>query len=628
MNIDKTVMNEENQKKIEELNNPHVEKIIEKYVNLCKPSKVTVLTGTPEDLKYIRDTSVKNGEERKLNTDGHTIHFDGYFDQARDPKNTRILLPKGKHMSKSINTIDKDEGLTEVFGLLDGVMKGKEMIICFFCLGPKKSKFSIPALQITDSAYVVHSETILYRPGYSEFKKLNGTNEFFHFIHSAGELDERNNSKNPDKRRIYMDLEDERVFTINNQYAGNSVGLKKLALRLAISKAHKEDWLCEHMFLMGVHPEGKERVSYFTGAYPSACGKTSTAMIPGQTVIGDDIAYIRPGEDGRAYAVNVEQGIFGIIQDVNPVDDPIINKALTTPRELIMSNVLVVDGTPHWLGMGKDLPTAGENFSGAWKAGNKGPDGKDISPAHKNARYTIRIDELDNVDPNLHNPEGVPVDGMIYGGRDSDTNVPVMQSLSWAHGVFLGACLESETTSAKIGEEGKRVHDPMANLDFLVVPLGVYIKNHLKFGDTLDRPPGIFTTNYFLKKDGKFMNDKIDKKVWVLWMEGRIHGEYDAIETPIGFIPKYEDIATLFKQIFNKEYSKQDYEEQFSIRTAQLLQRFERIEQVYKDEPELPEVFKKHMEQQKERLIEAQKEYGKDVIAPSELAMKITVKNE
>src|SRR3989338_1427232 len=205
------------------------------------------------------------------------------------------------------------------------------MLVCFFCLGPNNSRFSIPALQITDSSYVVHSETILYRLGYNEFKRLNGSGDFFYFIHSAGELDERNNPKNIDQRRIYMDLQENRVFTINNQYAGNSVGLKKLALRLAINKSNKEDWLCEHMFVMGVHALGKNRITYFTGAYPSACGKTSTAMVPGQSIIGDDIAYIRPGEDGMAYAVNVEQGIFGIIQDINPVDDPIIYTTLTTP---------------------------------------------------------------------------------------------------------------------------------------------------------------------------------------------------------------------------------------------------------------------------------------------------------
>jgi len=293
------------------------------------------------------------------------------------------------------------------------------MLILFYCLGPVNSKFSIPALQITDSAYVAHSENILYRQGYQEFKRLNGSKDFFHFIHSAGKLDERKNSIDIKKRRVYMDLQEERVFTVSNQYGGNSIGLKKLALRLAISKANKEDWLCEHMFIMGVRPEEKNRVTYFTGAFPTACGKTSTAMIPGQTIIGDDIAYIRPDEEGIARAVNVEQGIFGIIADINPKDDPLIHAALTTPRELIFSNVLVKDKIPYWLGMGKDLPEGGQNHSGDWKKGKKDKDGNEILVAHSNARYTIRISELKNADKDLENPEGVPISGFIYGGRDS-----------------------------------------------------------------------------------------------------------------------------------------------------------------------------------------------------------------
>jgi phosphoenolpyruvate carboxykinase (GTP) len=617
MQIDKDLINEADLKKIREIKNIHVEQIIEKYVCLCKPKKVTVLTGSIEDMDYARNLSLANKEETKLSVEGHTIHFDGYYDQGRDKENTRILLPNGKKLSKFIETKDRDEGLNEAFSLIDGIMKGKEMLICFFCLGPNNSAFSIPALQITDSAYVAHSEAILYRQGYDEFKKLKGSNKFFHFIHSAGELDERGNSKNISKRRIYMDLEEERVFTINNQYAGNSVGLKKLALRLAISKANREDWLCEHMLVMGARPEGKNRITYFTGAFPSMCGKTSTAMIPGQTIIGDDIAYLRPGEDGRAYAVNVEQGIFGIIEDVNPKDDPLIYKALTTPRELIFSNILIKDGNPYWLGMGNELPSEGINNSGKWKKGNKDKEGNEIPPAHKNARYTIRLKELGNVNPELENPNGVPISGIIYGGRDSDTNPPVLQSLDWPHGVFIGAILESETTAATLGKAGVRKHDPMANIDFLVIPLGVYIQNHLEFGEVLDKEPLIFATNYFLKEDGKFLNTKLDKKVWLMWMEGRVHDEYDVIETPIGFLPKYDDLKKLFRQIFSRDYTKDEYEKQFSIRITKNIERLDRIEIIYKEEG-APEIFHKHLEQQRERLNEAKENFGKDIISPFE----------
>ena len=616
MAIGSNIMDEKSRKKLDVLKNPHVVKIIENYIELCKPAKVIVLDDSKEDLQYIRELSLKNEEEKKLKTKGHTIHFDGINDQGRDLVNTRVLLPEGARMSKVIETTEKDKGLKEVFGLLDGIMEGKEMLVKFYCLGPENSKFSIPALQLTDSAYVIHGTDILYRQGYQEFMRLKGSKNFFHFIHSAGELDERKNTKNIDKRRIYMDLEDERVFTINNQYSGNSVGLKKLALRLAISKANKEDWLCEHMFVMGVHPEGKKRVTYFTGAYPSACGKTSTAMVPGQTIIGDDIAYIRPGDDGVARAVNVEQGIFGIIEDVNPIDDALIYKTITTPRELIFSNILIKDGVPYWLGMGKELPDNGENFSGDWHKGKKDSAGKDILAAHKNARYTIRIKELENADENADNPEGVPIRGFLYGGRDSDTSVPVLQSLSWAHGVFLGAAIESETTATAIGATGARKHNPMSNIEFLVVPLSVYINNHLSFGDNLDEPPLIFATNYFLKKEGKFLNEKVDKKVWLMWMDGRVHNEYDAIETPIGFIPKYDDLKALFRQIFRKEYTKEQYIEQFSIRMKHLLDKLDRIEAIFRQEDDIPKVFYDHLNQQRERLNEAKEKYKKDVVGP------------
>jgi phosphoenolpyruvate carboxykinase (GTP) len=619
MDVDKIILDKANLKKLKELNNPKVMQIVEKYIKLCKPKKVAVLTDSKEDINYVRNLALDKGEEKKLAMEGHTVHFDGYYDQGRDKEVTKVLISGSVCLSKAVNCGERESCLKEIFELLDGIMQGKEMLVRFYCLGPTNSEFSIPALQITDSSYVAHSEDLLYRPGYEEFKRLKGSDKFFHFVHSAGRLDKNGSSADVEKKRIYIDLEGERVLSVNNQYAGNSIGLKKLALRLAIKKAHQEDWLCEHMFIMGVRPEGKDRATYFTGAFPSACGKTATAMIPGQTIIGDDIAYLIADKDGRVRAANVEKGIFGIIQDVNPVDDPIIYKILIIPRELIFSNILVKDRKPYWLGMGQDLPKQGFNFSGDWKQGNKDKDGNEISPAHKNARYTIKINDLDNADPEADNPKGVPVGGIIYGGRDSDTNVPVYQSFSWHHGVFLGACIESETTAATLGKEGVRVHNPMANIDFLVIPLGIYIKNHIKFGEKVDMPPLIFSTNYFLKgKNGKFLNEKVDKKVWLMWMEGRVHEEFHAIETPIGFLPKYEDLKKLFKQIFKKDYTKEEYEQQFSIRITKLLERFDRIKEIYSKEPGIPEIFVDHMNQQVKRLKEAKEKFGKEEISPFE----------
>ena len=618
------VLNNNNLEKLKTLNNNNVLKIVNEFVTLCKPSKVIVITDSKEDIDYVRDRAVELGEEARLDLKGHTIHYDGFstmanHDQARDKENTQVLVPKEAVDSYPwINTMERTKGLKEILEIMDGCMEGHECVVRFFCLGPKNSKFSILALQLTDSYYVAHSEDLLYRAGYEEFKRLNGSDDFFYFIHSSGELTgDPPVTKNLDKRRIYIDLKEQRVLSVNNQYAGNSLGLKKLALRLAIYKANNEDWLAEHYFIMGVHPKGKNRTSFFCGAFPSACGKTSTAMLPGQTIVGDDIAYLRVWEKDYAHSVNIERGIFGIIKDVNAKDDPVIFDALTTPRETIFSNVLVKDGTPYWIGDGRSIPDDGLNFSGNWNKGKKDKNGKEIPHAHPNARYTIRIEELDNADPNLHNPEGVPVHGIFYGGRDSDTMPPVVESLDWEHGVFLGASIESETTSATLGAEGVRTQQPMANLDFMVVPLGKYLENHQKFGNRLDHCPKVFATNYFLKnKEGKYLNGILDKLCWIIWAEGRTNNDFEAIKTPIGFIPEFSDLKTLFKQYLDKDYKEEDYIEQFSIRPEKLLQKIERIEAMYKKEKDVPQFFWKILDNQRSSLKNLQNEYGMEEISP------------
>ncbi len=594
MNTLSEYLDRENLAKLKVLNNRHVEVEIEKFLKLCKPAKTTVITDDQQDIDYVRQLATQNREEQKLAMKGHTVHWDGYRDQGRDKENTRVMVTPEMRMSKEINTIDRETGLKEMEEILDGIMEGRECIIRFFTLGPLDSEFTLCALQLTDSAYVAHSEDILYRKGYEQFKKLKGSGDFFKFIHSSGKLDDRMISVDVDKRRVYIDLLDSTVYTINNQYAGNSLGLKKLALRLGIYKANNEDWLAEHMLIMGVHPEGKKRITYFTGAYPSACGKTSTAMIPGQSIVGDDIAYLKVSEKGECRAVNIEQGIFGIITDVNPIDDPVIYEALTTPRELIFSNVLVSDGKPYWLGMGlkeDEYPKEGLNHIGKWHKGMKDSKGNIVEEAHKNARYTIRLNELANVNPHYNDPEGLVIDGVLYGGRDSDTNVPISQALDWVHGVYMGATIESETTAATLGKAGVRSSSPMAIMDFMVVPFGKYLNNHIDFGRRLKRVPQVFSTNYFLKHEGRYTNEKVDKKVWLLWAEGRIHGEYDAIETPVGYIPYYKDLKALFQQVFKREYTEEAYIQQFSIRVTKYLEKLERMEKLYGDEEDMPEEF-------------------------------------
>jgi phosphoenolpyruvate carboxykinase (GTP) len=611
--------------KLEALDNPKVMKILEETVAAAKPARVVVFDDSAEDMAKIRQLAIENNEEKPLAMEGHTIHYDGYFDQGRDKANTATLLPAGQKLSRGLNVKEREAALEEIWGLMDGIMEGKEMIVRFYCLGPTDSRFSLSVMQITDSYYVVHSEDLLYRPGYEQFKNLEDKDEFFCFRHSAGELDENNVTKNVDKRRIYINPADGCVMTVNNQYAGNSLACKKLALRLAINKANNEDWLAEHMFISAFYPLDKSRKTYFMGAYPSGCGKTSTAMIEGSTIVGDDIAYIREGEAGEMRAVNIERGIFGIIGDVNAKDDPLIFKAITEPKEIIFSNILTTaDGKTYWSGMGKDIeiPTEGFNHSGVWKKGNVDAAGKEIPPSHPNSRFTCKISDLDNADENYDNPDGVAVDGIFYGGRDSDTNVPVAESLSWAHGVFVGATIESETTATILGAVGQRKSSPMANMDFVIVPLSRYLTNHIKFGNKLKRCPKVFSTNYFLKNaDGQYMNEKTDKRIWALWAEGRVHGDYDAIETPIGYIPKYEDLKTLFDGAFDdRNYTLEEYNEQFAIRTDKYLEKMDRMEELFSTEENMPEEFWAVLKSQRENLKTLAAKFGKAVIAPSELA--------
>jgi len=620
------VMDEASLSALEALQSDRVHAFIADAVRLCRPASVKVCTDSDEDRAYIRRQAVENGEELDLTTDGHTVHFDGFrtnanHDQGRDKGNTKYLLPPGVSLGPDVNWTDRDGGLEEVRGYLDGAMEGKELYVRFFCLGPTGSVFAIPCVQCTDSAYVAHSEDLLYRGGYEELKRRGSGAEFFRFLHSAGRLDERGTSAETDKRRVYIDLLEDQVYSVNTQYGGNTIGLKKLALRLAIRKADREGWLAEHMFVMGVGGPG-DRVTYFTGAFPSACGKTSTAMLPGELIVGDDIAYLR-AIDGQARAVNVESGIFGIIRDVNPDDDPVIYDLLTSPGEVIFSNVLITDNKPYWLGMGEGIPDAGTNYAGEWHKGMTDSAGTEITPSHKNARYTVEIERLANADPNLHNPDGVVLEGVIYGGRDSDTWVPVKQAFDWVHGIItMGASLESETTAATLGAEGVRKFNLMSNLDFLAIGHGKYIQNNLDFADKLDAVPAVFASNYFLKEGGeakgKYLNGMMDKHVWVKWAERRVHGEVDAIEGPTGLLPRYEDLAPLFKELLGKEFTEADYVKQFTIRVAENLAKLDRIEAIYRGVDDTPQVVFDILAAQRERL-EALREAKGDYVSPLDL---------
>ena len=610
--------------KLLRINNTKLNQLLLTYIDICNPSKVFVCTDSPRDIQYIRDAAIRNKEEAELAKENHTIHFDGIHDQARDKKQTKFLLPKGVDLGPEINSVEREEGLKEIHSILKDIMVGHELYVNFYCLGPQNSEFSIPAIQLTDSSYVAHSENLLYRQGYKEFVRLGENAHFLKFLHSEGQLTEAGLGllvcKNIEKRRVYIDLQDEIIFSTNTQYGGNTIGLKKLAMRLAINRASKEGWLTEHMLVMGVYGP-KDRINYFTGAFPSMCGKTSTAMIEGESIVGDDIAYLKK-INGETRAVNVEKGLFGIIDGINSVDDTLQWKSLHSDNEIIFSNILVTDDKNiYWNGKDGPKPEKGVNFSGSWHLGKKNEDGKEIPPSHKNARFTFDLKILENVSPNLDDPNGVRISGFIYGGRDSDTSVPVEEAYNWTHGVVTkGACLESETTAATLGKEGVRVFNPMSNLDFLSIPIGRYIEDNLKFGKGIKNPPKIFSVNYFLKdREGKYTNHKNDKHVWLKWMEQRVSGDVGAIKSPTGLIPEYEDLKKLFKSTLKKEYTQEDYVKQFTIRIPENIAKINRLTDIYKKRvQDTPKIVFKILEEQQKRLEKTRNIHG-DYVPPEKL---------
>jgi len=623
LSILKDKMDSENYEKICAIKNLRVHQFIAEAAYLCNPRDIFVCSDTPDEIAYIKHMAIASGEERAaLATPGHTFHFDGIFDQARDREVTKFLVPKGDRLSPALKQIDRDEGLREIFSLLKDSMVDRTMIVRFLILGPPNSIFTIPCMECTDSWYVAHAVSLLYRKGYETFLKMTPETEFFKTLHSCGKVDEWKISVEHEKKRIYIDYVTNTVYSVNTQYAGNSIGFKKHALRLAIRKAHREGWLAEHFMIMGVHGPGG-RKTYVAGAFPSGCGKTSTAMLPGETILADDIAYLR-NINGVCRAVNPEAGIFGILRGINPKDQPLLYQVLTSPNEIIFSNVLVKDARPWWIGMGCDLPRDGINFSGKWWKGKRGPHGEEIPPASDNARYIISLKALPNCDPELDNPLGVELSAIIYGGRDYRAYVPIQQGYSWEHGIIAyGASLETETTFA-ITERGKYEINVMANQDFISISLGQYIKNYLEFGKNLKKQPLIFGANYFLRdlRTGEYLNAPIDKHVWIKWVDLRVHGDVDVIETPTGLIPKYEDLARLFKQVLNKEYTMEDYIRQFTIRVPENLDKIRRVREFWSTQvTDTPDELFKVLDEQAERLINARERYG-DYIPPNKFEKK------
>ena len=609
----RSFMSENMLKRLLEIKDPKLHEWLAEVASILQPKSIYLIT-SEEDFEYVRRKAIENKEELVSKHPNHTVHFDGPHDVARDRKNTKILIPGGEK-TPYINTFDREKGLSEIMELLPKMMKGREMFVGFYCFGPKNSPFTIHGVQVTDSAYVAHNENLLYRLCYDEFVEKAPKIQYAKFLHATGRKDERGWIKDVEKRRVYIDLEGFSAYAVNTQYGGNTIGMKKPMLRLCVYKGSLEGWLCEHMFISGIRGPNN-RITYITGAFPAGCGKTSTAFIS-DLIVGDDMAIIKEF-DGIARAANPERGMFGIIDGVNPKDDPELYKILTDPSvEIIFSNVLLTkDGRVWW--RGKEEPSGpGVNYAGDWWPGKKDEKGNEIPPSYPNARFTIRLSYLSNLDPRVDDPMGVPVDAMIFGGRDSDTWVPIEEAFSWTHGIITkAASLESERTAAVLGTAGKREFNPFGILDFMSISIGKYVKLHLDFAKKLKKTPRIYGVNYFLKDEkGNYIADKEDKKVWLLWIDLRVNNEVDALETPTGLIPIYQDLVKLFEKHLNKEYPESRYEKEFATRTPQHLAKMERIWKIYEEIPDTPKELFEVIRETKNRLKVIRDKWG-DVVSP------------
>lgn len=430
------------------------------------PTSLFLNTGSAEDMAYIRQQALNHNEEYPLATTGHTYHFDGPKDQGRDTVNTKYLAYADTPISSLQQKLDHRTGLVEVRMMMDDLMVNKEMIVSFISRGPIGSKVADPTLQLTDSYYVIHSEYLLYRMVGPETFSRDVEEQGYLFIncHSAGELTADHVSADLEERRIYMDVERFRSYSINNQYAGNSIAPKKINHRFANMnnlRRHFGSRLDEHMFITGFDLDGE--TVYFAGAYPSGCGKTGTAMT-GDALIGDDLAKIFIDEEsGEVRAVNPEKGMFGIIEGVNRQDDPETMDVLEREgQEVIFSNLLVHDQKPYWQDCGYDIPARGRNFAGEWTKDSGSP------MSHKNARFTISLDRLANYDPATEDPKGVKLSCLVFGGRDYTTMPTIVMAHDWMNTVVHGAIIRSATTATELGADGSEKRSPFANEAFFL----------------------------------------------------------------------------------------------------------------------------------------------------------------
>ena len=531
-------------------NNKTVLSWIDEMKALVNPDQVVWIDGSEEQLEALRKEACETGELIKLNQEklpGCYYHRTAVNDVARVEDRTLICSRNEEDAGPTNHWKDPKEAYKMLYDIARGSYKGRTMYVIPYSMGPIGSPLAKIGVELTDSIYVVLNMAIMTRVNKKVFDVLGDSNDWVRGLHCKCNVD-------PENRWICQFPEDNTIISVNSAYGGNVLlGKKCSALRIASYQAKNEGWMAEHMLILGVeNPKGE--VKYVCAAFPSACGKTNLAMmIPPEGyrakgykvwTVGDDIAWMRPGEDGRLYAINPENGFFGVAPGTNMKSNP--NALISTKKGTIFTNVArnLDDNTVWWESLDKNPPVNAEEWKGAHVNGPEYiAEGNKL--AHPNSRFTAPTANCPCLSSEFENPKGVPVSAIIFGGRRPDTVPLVYQSRSWNNGVFIGSITGSETTAAAAGAVGVVRRDPMAMLPFCGYNMGDYFKHWIEMGEILgDKAPKIFNVNWFrVDEEGHFIWPGFGDNLRVLeWMLKRCDGEVDAVETAIGYVPKAEDI--------------------------------------------------------------------------------------
>ena len=531
--------------------NKHVLSWIDEMKAMTQPDHVVWIDGSEEQAEALRAEAVASGEMIKLNEEklpGCYLHRTAVNDVARVEGRTFICTSKKEDAGNINNWMEPKECYDKLSKLFRGSMKGRTMYVIPYSMGIVGSDFAKYGIELTDSIYVVLNMLIMTRVGNDVLDALSDDAGFIKGLHSKAQLDEEN-------RYICHFPEDNTIWSVNSGYGGNVLlGKKCFALRIASYLGRKEGWMAEHMLILGVeYPDGD--IKYVTAAFPSACGKTNLAMlIPPEIykkkgyrvwTVGDDIAWLRVGSDGRLWAVNPENGFFGVAPGTNEKSNP--NALATTKRDTIFTNVVhnLDDNTVWWEGLDNNPPKNAIDWRGnPWDYTKYDKHDKSTCGAHPNSRFTAKATNCPCISDKFNDPAGVPISAIIFGGRRARTAPLVYQSFNWQHGTFVGSIMASETTAAASGAVGVVRRDPMAMRPFAGYNMGDYFAHWLEMGKKIPHAPKIFNVNWFrTDDDGNFIWPGFgDNLRVVLWILDRCAGKADAVETAIGYVPKAEDI--------------------------------------------------------------------------------------